>query len=209
VDEVVVVDDHSTDTTAIESLQAGAVVIANNGHRGVGAAIKAGYREAIRREGDILVVVAADLQHDPAEIPSLLEPILHSQAEYVTGSRLYNSPVHQGMPPHRYLGNLILTFLTRLATGVDVKDAQCGFTAITREALEKTDLTWLPNSWGVTNGLIAECKRNKIRIEAVPISTHYGKRRSYIHLSNYVPCMLRVLAGSFLRIRASRHLDGE
>jgi len=113
------------------------------------------------------------------------------------------------MPPDRYFGNLMLTFLTRLATGVRVRDSQCGFTAITRQALGKVNFHWLSDTWGLTNGLIAECKRNKIRVGIVPVSTHYGKRPSYIHLGDYVPCMLRVLGASFLRARASRHFDGK
>jgi glycosyltransferase involved in cell wall biosynthesis len=177
-------------------------VVSNNGSRGPGAAIKTGYREGINRGGEILIVVAADMQHDPSEIPRLLEPILEGDADYVTGDRLGNSPLEQGMPPFRYIGNVLLTHLTRLTTGVDVKDSQCGFTAITRTAAKKIDIEWLSDSWGITNTLLAECRRKHLVVKSVPVSTHYGARDSYIRLRAYVPwiayILLRVLFRSVL-----------
>lgn len=201
VDEVIVVDDHSTDSTAIESLKAGALVVSQNGPRGVGAALKAGYCEAVRRGGGIFLVLAGDMQHDPSEIPKLVKPIQCGQADYVTGDRLSNAPVAQGMPPLRYVGNVILTFLTRLITGLDVKDSQCGFTAVTRQALGRIDILWLSDLWGITNGLLAECGRNNMTIVCVPVSTHYGSRRSYIRPLTYLRCMVLVLLRAFLRAR--------
>ena len=137
VDEIIVVDDHSTDSTARESLWAGGSVVSQRGPHGVGAAIKAGYREGLRRGGGVFIVVAGDMQHDPSELPRFLGAIQDDRADYVTGNRLGSEPVFHGMPPLRYVGNTLLSFLTRLVTGIDVRDSQCGFTAITRAALEK------------------------------------------------------------------------
>lgn len=200
VDETLVVDDHSTDSTVSESLRAGASVIQQNRLRGAGAAIKTGYREGLRRAPDIVVVVAGDMQHDPAEIPKLLEPIQGGRADFVMGDRLSSSPLAHGMPPIRYVGNLFLTFLTRLITRVDVKDSQCGFTAIKRTALEKIDIDRLSDSWGITNSLLAECVRNQMAVISVPVSTRYGGRRSYIRLRKYIPCIILVLLRAFSRM---------
>ena len=174
-------------------------MISQNGPRGVGAAIKAGYREGLRRGGEVLVVLAGDMQHDPAEIPNLLKAIQVGRVDYVTGDRLSNDPVAHGMPPLRYVGNVLLTCLTRLISGVDVRDSQCGFTAITRGTLEKIDMRCLSDSWGVTNCILAECGRKRIRVKSVPVSTHYGTRTSYISVPSYVPHMLMVLARAFFR----------
>jgi len=120
--------------------------------------------------------------------------------DYVAGDRLSHDPLVYGMPPLRYLGNVLLTFLTRLITGIDAKDSQCGYTAITRTALEKVDFDSLSNSWGITNTLLAECKHKHLKVKSVPVSTHYGARASYIRLPAYVPRMLIVLLRSFLKI---------
>jgi glycosyltransferase involved in cell wall biosynthesis len=209
VDEILVVDDHSGDSTARESVLAGASVISHDGPRGAGAAIKAGYVEGLRRGGNILVVLAGDMQHDPSEIPRLLEVVEEGNADYVVGDRLSGDPVAHGMPPLRYVGNVVLTFLTRLITRVDVKDSQCGYTAITSQALERIDMEWLSESWGITNGLLAECRRNQIRVKSVPVSTCYGARASYIRFPTYVPCMLMVLLRAFFRIARQGTVSGD
>lgn len=198
-DEILVIDDHSTDSTVVESLKAGALVISRNGPRGVGAAIKTGYREGLRRGGDVFLVLAGDMQHDPAEIPRLLKAIRDGHADYAVGDRLSGDPLAYGMPPVRYIGNLFLTFVTRLMTRVDARDSQCGFTAVTREALERIDMESLSDSWGITNGLLAESRRSHIRVQSVPVTTHYGSRASYIRIRSYVPRMVMVLARAFFR----------
>ena len=205
VDEILVVDVHCTDSTVDESLRAGASVIRQSQRQGAGAAIKTGYREGLRRAGDILVVVAGDMQHDPADIPKLLRPIQRGKVDYVLGDRLSSGPLAHGMPPIRYIGNLLLTCLTRLATRVDVKDSQCGFTAINRTTLEGIDMNRLSDSWGITNCLLAECSRNHKSVAFVPVSTRYGARKSYIRLRTYIPCIVMILLGAFLRISRASH----
>ncbi len=86
--EIIVVDDHSTDATAEESIKNGATHVVSCASRGVGAAIKTGYWEALKRGADVLVVVAGDGQHDPREIPKILKPVITGSADYVVGDRL-------------------------------------------------------------------------------------------------------------------------
>jgi glycosyltransferase involved in cell wall biosynthesis len=201
VDHVIVVDDHSNDSTVMESLQAGAFPIRNHDRHGSGHAKKVGYREGLRRGGEILVTLDADLQHDPTEIPKLLSALEDNQTDYVAGDRLGGEPLHHGMPLSRYAGNVLLTWLSRAMIGVKVGDSQCGFTAIKRAALEKVDIESLSDSWGFTNDLLAECKRRHLRVRSVPVSTHYGSRRSYIHLHEYIPRMIFVLVKAFIHCR--------
>jgi glycosyltransferase involved in cell wall biosynthesis len=200
-DQVIVVDDHSNDSTARESLQAGVSPIFNHDGHGSGDAKRVGYREGLRRGGEIFVTLDADLQHDPAEIPRLLGALEDSQTDYVAGDRLSGKPLHHGMPLSRYAGNLLLTWLSRALIGVNVGDSQCGFTAIRRAALEKVDMESLSDSWGFTNDLLAECKRKRLRVKSVPVSTHYGSRTSYIRLHQYIPRMIFVLVRAFIHCR--------
>ena len=204
VDDIIVVDDHSTDATAEESIRNGATHVVSSASRGVGAAIKTGYREALKREADILVVVAGDGQHDPREISKIVEPALNGNADYVVGNRL-NSSLHEtDMAIFRYVGNRILSQVTQALTGLEVKDSQCGFTAITREALEKFNLERVTNTWGVPNEFLFECASQRLRVKYVNVKAHRGERRSYIRIHSFIPRMVFVLLRGRVRLVRSR-----
>jgi glycosyltransferase involved in cell wall biosynthesis len=204
VDDIIVVDDHSTDATAEESIKNGATHVASSASRGVGAAIKTGYWEALKRGADVLVVVAGDGQHDPREIPRILEPVLSGNADYAVGDRLNASMHETDMTTFRYVGNRMLSLLTRMLTGLEVKDSQCGFTAITREALEKLDLQWITNTWGVPNDFLFECASQRLRVKYVKVKAYRGERRSYIRIHSYIPRMVFVLLRGRVRLVRSR-----
>jgi glycosyltransferase involved in cell wall biosynthesis len=204
VDDIIVVDDHSTDATAEESIRNGATHVVSCVSRGVGAAIKTGYWEALKRGADVMVVVAGDGQHDPREIPRILEPALNGNADYVVGDRL-NSSLHEtDMTAFRYVGNRMLSLLTSMLTELEVKDSQCGFTAITREALEKLDLQWVTNAWGVPNDFLFECAVQRLRVKYVNVKAYRGERRSYIRIPSYIPRMVFVLLRGRVRLVRSR-----
>ena len=122
VDEVVVIDDGSTDDTAIVARITGANVVQNEGNRGVLVSLTRGFRTA---KGDILVTLDADGQHNPEEIPTLVEPILEDKADLVLGRR-------PGLP---YFSEKAITRLTKLK--VDVNDASTGFRVIRRSIAER------------------------------------------------------------------------
>jgi len=204
VDDIIVVDDHSTDATAEESIRNGATHVVSCASRGVGAAIKTGYREALKRGADILVVVAGDGQHDPCEIPKILEPALNGDADYVVGDRFNSSLDETDMTTFRYVGNRLLSLLTQALTELEVKDSQCGFTAITREALEKLDLQWVSNTWGVPNDFLFECASQRLRVKYVSVKAYRGERRSYIKIHSYIPRMVFVLLRGRMRLVRSR-----
>ena len=196
---IIVVDDHSTDNTAGEALTAGAILVRHKTNRGVGAAIKTGYKEALQLNTDITLVVAGDGQHDPNEIPTLIEPILRGEADYVVGERLSGQPVKKGMPRFRYLGNRLLSFLTSVITDYDVKDAQCGYTAISRNALQILNLEFLSDRWGIPNDILIECSVKRLQVKFVPIKIIYGTRKSYISLPKYIVRVITLLFRGTLR----------
>ena len=205
VDDIIVVDDHSTDATAEESIRNGAMRVVSCASRGVGAAIKTGYWEALKRGADILVVVAGDGQHDPHEIPRILEPVLNGKADYVVGDRLNSSLRETDMTTFRYVGNRMLSLFTQMLTELEVRDSQCGFTAITREALEKLDLQWITNTWGVPNDFLFECAAQRLRVKYVNVKAYRGERRSYIRIHSFIPRMVFVLLRGRMRLVRSRN----
>jgi glycosyltransferase involved in cell wall biosynthesis len=209
VDDIIVVNDHSTDKTAEESFQNGATLVASCPCHGVGAAIKFGYSEALRRGAEAVVVVAGDGQHVPGEIASLVNPILEGVADYVVGDRLTNCEIGTRIRPFRYVGNRLLSQFTHWIVGFDVRDSQCGFTAAARGALEKFDLNWVSNSWGVPNDFLFECARLGLRVKYVKVSAMLGYRHSYIRTRTYVPRMIFILARGALRVLKARRASND
>ena len=193
----VVIDDASSDRTAKEATDAGARVIRHRVRTGVGGAIKTGYKLFKQEKGDVAVVVNADGQHDPFEIPAFLRALLDDDCDYVVGNRFSRRELN--MPKFRRFGNMVLTFLTRLVVGFDVKDSQMGFTAITREGLSKINLLYLTDGWGFPNDMLIECSIKRIKVKFILASWSYGGRRSYIKLPPYIIRLGLVLARGWIR----------
>lgn len=151
VDEVLVVNDGSTDDTSINARNAGARVIENTQNMGVLKTIRRGMREA---KGDIIVTLDADGQHDPTEIPILVQLILDGKADLVMGAR----------PSFPYWSEWFLTWLTSLR--VPVKDAATGFRAIKHEIAAEMKV------YGecTCGTFVLEAARLGARVASVPIS---------------------------------------
>lgn len=132
--EVVVVDDGSTDNTAAIAAAAGASVISHRHTMGVGAAFHTGIKEALQRGADVIVNIDADGQFNPADIPHLLTPILESRADFVTASRFARADLKPDMPPLKLWGNKWMVWLINAITKKHFTDVSCGFRAYSREA---------------------------------------------------------------------------
>src|SRR4030042_6886904 len=104
VSEVVVVDDGSADATSQTAIGAGATVLRHSKNKGYGSALATGFQHFRNNGANILVVLDGDGQHDPAEIPILIQPILEGLADIVTGSRFMNSGSGNDMPLYRQFG---------------------------------------------------------------------------------------------------------
>ncbi len=165
VDEILVINDGSTDHTIDVARNAGAIVIDNIVNRGLGKTIKRGYNEAIKRGADIIVQIDADEQYDPEEIPRLIQPILENKADLVLGSRLEN--LKYKMPWLKKQGNKSFTWLLRRLTGADIKDGQTGFRATRKEVFETLEIE---GDFTYTQEMIVKAAKEGWRIANVPIN---------------------------------------
>lgn len=204
-DDVIVVDDASSDDTAARAASPRALVITHAYNGGVGRAIATGYREALERGADVAVVMAGDGQMDPDDLPSLLDPIADGTADYVKGNRFKHPDIWSAMPASRIVGNALLSAATRVTSGYrHVFDSQCGYTAISRAALERLDLAELWGRYGYPNDLLSRLNVAGARVVDVCVRPIYGDRwRSGINLGTVVHPIPWVLLRSWgLRLAA-------
>jgi glycosyltransferase involved in cell wall biosynthesis len=204
VDRVIVVDDASTDDTADRARAAGAeesrvVLVAHEHNRGVGAAIVSGYRRAIDERIDIACVMAADNQMDPAELASIAEPVARGEVDYAKANRLFSGQAWELIPHSRYLGNAVLSLLTKIASGYwHVADSQAGYTAIALPMLESLDLDRVYPRYGFPNDLLVHLNVWNARVRDVPSRPIYNVgERSGIRLRHVVPRISWLLTKAF------------
>lgn len=199
------VDDASTDKTpeiireyAEKDIRV--IHIRHEINKGVGASIATGYREALKEGMDIAVVMAGDNQMDPAYLPQFLDPIINHQADYAVGNRLQTQEFRKGMPKYRFFGNALLTLLTKIASGYwQLMDPQNGYTAISRRALERLDLSKIYPRYGYCNDLLV--KLNAYGFKAININ-HKARYAigevSGIKMRTYIFRLSRLLFKDFL-----------
>jgi glycosyltransferase involved in cell wall biosynthesis len=207
VDRVYVVDDHSQDATAARAQEVGdprVEVISHAQNEGVGAAIITGYRRALAEGIDVVAVMAADGQMDPADLEAIAGPVARGEVDYAKANRLFTGQAWQLMPRHRYLGNAVLSMLTKIASGYwHVADSQSGYTAISREMLERLDLDRIYRRYGFPNDMLVHLNVWNARVRDLPSRPIYGQgERSGIKLSRVVPSIAwLLLKGFFWRLR--------
>lgn len=165
VDEVVVVDNGSTDATVEVARDAGATVL-HEPRRGYGAACWRGAEYALERGCDIIVFLDADHSDYPEEIPALLEPILSDSSDLVIGSRSRGEREDGAMLGHALFGNWLSTTLIRLLWGTRFTDLG-PFRAITADALRTIDMR--DRGFGWTVEMQARAARLKLRCAEVPV----------------------------------------
>jgi glycosyltransferase involved in cell wall biosynthesis len=175
VDDVIVVDDGSTDNTTAVAELAGATVIRHTRNKGKGAAIQSILAEAKKRNPDVLVLLDADAQHDPNEIPVLAKPISEG-FDLVIGSR--KAQEHK-TPLYRRIGKSVIFRSSRIASRTKVYDSESGFRALSPKAIKKLDLK--SQGFGIESEMIANAAEKKLKITEVPISNIYTKDGSTHH----------------------------
>ena len=166
-DEVIVVDDGSKDNTARVAELAGATIMRHDENRGKGTAIQSILAEAKKRNPDVLVLLDADSQHDPNEIPTLIKPILEG-FDLVIGSR---EAQKDKTPRYRRIGQKVLLRSTRLASKTNISDSESGFRALSPKAIKKLDLK--ARGFAIESEMITSAADKNLKITEVPISNIY------------------------------------
>jgi glycosyltransferase involved in cell wall biosynthesis len=207
VDRVYVVDDASRDATADRARETGdprVEVIVHERNAGVGAAIVTGYKRALDEGAAVTAVMAGDNQMDPAELISLVRPVADGELDYAKANRLFTGEAWQLIPRTRYLGNAVLSLLTKIASGYwHVADSQAGYTAIGHDVLGKLDLDRIYTRYGFPNDMLVHLNVWNARVRDIPSRPIYGVgERSGIRLRNVVPRISwLLLKGFFWRLR--------
>ena len=174
VNRVVVIDDGSTDATANTARATGAEVISHGVNKGYGEAIKSCLEAGRTRGANILVTLDGDGQHQPEEIEQVVAPILKDEADIVIGSRFLSNRTN--MPAYRRFGIKVITFLFNFGSKVKVEDAQSGFRAYSKKALQSISAT--RTGMDVSVEIIIKGRATGLRIKEVPISCQYHTRSS-------------------------------
>jgi glycosyltransferase involved in cell wall biosynthesis len=200
VDRIVVVDDGSWDATASEVLRVNDAridLVQHEANRGVGQALCTGYAKAFTDGAEIAAVMAGDGQMHPDDLRHLLEPLVEGDADYVKGDRLSHPEVWQRMPRARLFGNHVLSLGTRVATGLSIRDSQCGYTALHRRAAERVPWPKLWRGYGYPNDLLGLLSQTGARVRDIVVRPVYADEESGIgwrHALLVIPFVLATVA---------------
>ena len=182
VDLIIVVDDASTDRTSdiVVSyhvrLADRLLLVRHTHNQGVGAAIVTGYKQALVRHSEVVAVMAGDGQMDPDDLVRLVAPVARGEAEYTKGNRLFRGESWRMIPHSRYLGNAVLSLLTKIASGYwHIADSQSGYTAIARLALEWLDLDSIYKRYGMPNDMLIKLHVGNFRVRDMSVRPVYNK----------------------------------
>jgi glycosyltransferase involved in cell wall biosynthesis len=172
VDKVIVVDDGSTDKTSEVARLAGAKIIRHDRNLGKGAALKSAFEYAKSNNVDILVCLDSDGQHNPDEIPRVIEPILNGVADVVNGSRFLDGS-NNDVPRYRRLGQAVLDFATKMSNGgsLNITDSQNGFRAFSRNSFDK--FGFKSAGFSIESEMLLDVAKAGLRIVEVPIGVRY------------------------------------
>jgi glycosyltransferase involved in cell wall biosynthesis len=174
---LVVIDDGSSDNTAVIAEQSGATVIRNEKNQGKGSALISGFKYCLKNDFDAAITMDGDGQHLPENIPDFLDlAVKKNDLGLIIGNRMAD---RRNMPLIRVLTNKFMSLLLSAIIKQKVSDSQCGFRLIKRKVLEKLSLK--THKFEIESEMIIEAARVGARIGSVPIQTVYRKERSHIN----------------------------
>jgi glycosyltransferase involved in cell wall biosynthesis len=198
-DGVIVYDDGSTDNTYDLAKSSGATVIKSPKNTGYGAAIRALFQAAKDQNADVMITLDSDGQHNPDQIPVLIEPLLKQGVDLVIGSRFLNRNDKERVPRYRSFGIKTITKLTQAASYGGITDAQSGFRAYNKNALSKINL--FEDGMAVSIEILLRAKEKKLLTTEVPITINYDVKDTSTHnpISHGVGVLYSVL--QFISLR--------
>jgi glycosyltransferase involved in cell wall biosynthesis len=182
VDEMILVDDSSSDGTAALARRLPLRVISHPHRVGYGGNQKTCYLEALRREADVVVMLHPDGQYPPALIPALVRPILAGEADLVLGSRMANprAALAGGMPRYKFVANLALTAIENRVLATQLSDLHTGYRAYSRRLLETVPFLRNALDFSFDSELLMQAVHLGFRVAEVPATTTYGGNASSV-----------------------------
>jgi len=171
VDEVICVDDGSSDSSARIAESCGASVHRHRVNRGYGGALKTLFSKSRELNADVLIILDSDGQHEPSDIPKLLAPILSGDADFVIGSRFVEGGGSEDMPAYRRLGIKVITAASNLSSDLEIKDTQSGFRAFSKLAIER--LRFDSEGMELSLEMLEDAHEKELTIKEVPTVIRY------------------------------------
>jgi glycosyltransferase involved in cell wall biosynthesis len=188
VDKIIVVDDCSRDNTAMVAKKLGVIVIKHDQNKGLGGALRTGFGKALeisKNDSDIIITIDSDGQHVASDIPKFIDKI-NSGYGFVLGQRDVSR-----YPMRKRIGNRMLTFLTNLVCGTNLRDTESGFRAFTKSALNKLDLR--SERYEIAAEIIKEVGRRRIKSTNVPVESPIYFRGKGVKVSDGIKNFLYIL----------------
>jgi glycosyltransferase involved in cell wall biosynthesis len=205
IDIIIVVDDHSTDSTyeVVSTIDDPRLIcIHHTENRGVGGSTVSGHEIACKNGADVIIRMDGDDQMDPYYLSSLIEPITQGITQYTKGNRLVSREERKQMPKIRVFGNYVLTYMNKILTGYwSIMDSQNGYTAISRDALEKIDYQTLARGYMFENDMLFRLNQMNVPVLDIPMPAYYADEVSGIRIFKVIPEYLH-----FFSIAAAKRL---
>ena len=211
VDAIFVINDASTDNT-LELVQqrqrkdSRIRIINHETNKGLGQSLVDGYLASRESAIDITAVMAGDNQMHPDDLPALLDKIIEKDYDYVKGNRLLHQDI-SAMPRYRFLGNAVLTILTKFATGYYfMMDPQCGYTAIRNSVLRQIPIEQMTKGYGYNADILCMLNIQRFMVTDAQVRPVYDREKSKIKLWKYIPKTSWLLIRLFFRRLWQRYI---
>ncbi|MCM8783973.1 MAG: glycosyltransferase family 2 protein [Candidatus Omnitrophica bacterium] len=168
INEIVVVDDGSTDNTVQLAKDNGAEVLRNINNLGKGNSLRRGFSYCLEKNFDIVITIDGDGQHSPEEIPHFIDFFKHHRVDVIVGNRMHHP---EGMPLIRFLTNKLMSKIISFLIHQEIPDTQCGLRLLRREVLEKINLR--TDNFEIESEILIEAGRRGFVVFSLPIKTIY------------------------------------
>ena len=207
--DIYVFDDASTDNTYLAAIGYKYLnkikklnIYRNKVNLVYGGNQKKGYKYAINKGYDVVVMLHADAQYAPEKLPEIIKPFKRNpEIAMVFGSRMLGNPLEGGMPIYKFLGNKILTFLENLILRTNFSEFHSGYRAYNCNVLKKIPFEKLSNDFHFDTEIIIQLVSKNYKIVEVPIPTHYGDEKSHVNVIKYgINCLFAVINYRLLQI---------